>query len=116
MDAVQKCRFEWEEEEGEGEEHRTLNIEHSTSNIEQEGTKNGTGKLTYTTLAGDTIEYWANSKKIPHVNGEAFNLNPENTYDSPYLKMKHGTDTAVISYEGYEDLVLNFSPSKPKNK
>lgn len=30
------------------------------------------GKLTYTTLAGDTIEYWSKSNRIPHVNAEEF--------------------------------------------
>jgi hypothetical protein len=74
------------------------------------------GKLTYTSLAGDTIEYWSNTTKIPHVNGKEFNLNPENTFDSPYLKMKHGSNKAVVSYPGYDDLVLDFSKSEQPHK
>jgi hypothetical protein len=70
------------------------------------------GKLTYTSLAGDVIEYWSKSTKIPQVNGKEFNLNPENTYDSPYLTMKHCTDKAVISYPGHKELVLDFAPHK----
>ena len=46
------------------------------------------------------------------MNGKEFNLNPENTYDSPYLKMKHDTDKAVISYPGHKELVLDFAPHK----
>lgn len=65
-------------------------------------------KLTYTTLAGDTIEYWSKSNVIPHVNGKELNLNPEYTFHSPFLKMKHGTNKAVISCPGHEDVVLEF--------
>jgi hypothetical protein len=66
------------------------------------------GKLTYTSEAGDTYEAWAKFPQLPKINGETLNLNPENTYNSPYLKMKHGTNTAVISYPGYEDVVLTL--------
>jgi hypothetical protein len=112
--SVKENRFEWEEGEDLSsealakEEHRTLNTEHSTSNIEQEGTKNGSGKLTYTSEAGDTYEVWAKFPQLPKINGETLNLNPEYTYNSPYLKMKHGSNKAVISYPGYEDVVLEF--------
>lgn len=61
---------------------------------------------------GDTYEAWAKFPQLPKINGENLNLNPENTYDSPYLKMKHGTDKAVISNRGYEDVVLDFDQSK----
>ncbi|MFK7849802.1 MAG: hypothetical protein AB8D78_02390 [Akkermansiaceae bacterium] len=69
-------------------------------------------KLTYNSETGDTYEAWAKFPQLPKINGENLNLNPENTYDSPYLKMKHGTDKAVISNRGYEDVVLDFDQSK----
>ena len=67
------------------------------------------GKLSYTSLAGDKYEYWSNSTNLPKINGTEVNLNPANTYDYPYLKMRHGSDVATISYPGYNDLVLNFA-------
>jgi len=67
------------------------------------------GKLTYTSEAGDTYEYWAKSTKIPRLNGTEVNLNPTKTYDSPYLSMVHGNDKAIVSYSGYDDLVLDFN-------
>jgi len=66
------------------------------------------GNLTYKSEAGDTYEAWAKFPQLPEINGKPLNLNPENTYDSPYLKMKHGTVKAVISYPGFEDVVLEF--------
>ncbi|MFK7849797.1 MAG: hypothetical protein AB8D78_02365 [Akkermansiaceae bacterium] len=66
------------------------------------------GKLTYQSEAGDTYEAWSKFPQLPKINGETINLNPEYTYDSPYLKMKHGTNKAVISYPRHEDVVLEF--------
>jgi hypothetical protein len=70
------------------------------------------GKLTYTSEAGDTYEAWAKFPQLPKINGTTINLNPEYTFNNPYLKMKHGSNKAVISYPGYEDLVLDFSKSE----
>ena len=66
------------------------------------------GKLTYTSEAGDTYDVWAKFPQLPKINGETLNLNPEHTFSSPFLKMKHGTNKAVISYPGHEDVVLEF--------
>ena len=66
------------------------------------------GKLTYESEAKDNYEYWANSKQLPKINGTPVNLNPEKTYDSPFLSMKHGENKAVITYRGHEDLTLDF--------
>ena len=66
------------------------------------------GKLTYTSEAGDTYEAWAKFPQLPKINGETINLNPEHTFNSPFLTMKHGTNKAVISYPGHEDVVLEF--------
>jgi hypothetical protein len=64
--------------------------------------------LNYTSEAGDTFTFYANSKTTPRVNGTTVNLNPTKTYDSPYLSMVHGEDIATISYPGYTNLVLDF--------
>jgi hypothetical protein len=66
------------------------------------------GKLNYTSEAGETFEYYANSKTLPKINGSTINLNPAKTYDSPFLSMEHGSDRAVISYPGYGDVMLEF--------
>jgi methionine-rich copper-binding protein CopC len=70
-----------------------------------------TNTLNYTSEAGDTFTFYANSKTTPRVNGTTVNLNPTKTYDSPYLSMTHGTDLATVSYPGYDNLLLNFDPS-----
>ena len=66
------------------------------------------GTMNYTSEAGDTFTFYANSKTTPRVNGATVNLNPAKTYDSPYLSMIHGEETATVSYAGYEDLLLDF--------
>ena len=70
-----------------------------------------TNTLNYTSEAGDTFTFYANSKTTPQVNGVTVSLNPAKTYDSPYLSMVHGTDLATVSYPGYDNLLLNFDPS-----
>jgi methionine-rich copper-binding protein CopC len=67
--------------------------------------------LNYTSEAGDTFTFYANSKTTPRVNGTTVSLNPAKTYDSPYLSMTHGTDLATVSYPGYQNLLLNFDPA-----
>jgi hypothetical protein len=67
------------------------------------------GKLTYTSLAGDTYEYWSNSTTVGKINGSTVDLNPAKTYDFPNLSMLYGSDVATVSYPGYDDLILNFS-------
>jgi hypothetical protein len=64
------------------------------------------GKLTYTSLSGKTYEYWSQSKMLPKIDGSPIDLNPPMAYGFPYLKMKHGEDTATISYPGYPDLIV----------
>lgn len=68
------------------------------------------GTLNYTSEAGDTFTVYANTKTTPRVNGTTVNLNPVKTYDSPYLSMTHGQDTATVSYPGYTNLILDFRP------
>ncbi len=66
------------------------------------------GTMNYTSEAGDTFTFYANSKTTPRVNGSTVNLNPEKTYDSPYLSMTHGAEIATFRYTGYPDLILDF--------
>lgn len=68
--------------------------------------------LTYTSLKGDTYKFWTQEKKMPELNGKPFDLNPPDTYSSPYLTMVHGSDKATIKYPGHEDLILDFSYQK----
>lgn len=73
------------------------------------------GKLTYVSAAKDTYEYWSKGTQPPRINGTEVNLNPAKTYDSPYLSMMHGSSTAVITYPGHQELVLDFkSDSKAR--
>jgi hypothetical protein len=65
-------------------------------------------KLTYVSEANDKYEYWAKIAQPTRINGVAINLNPPKTYDTPYLSMEHSNFRAVISYPGYEDLILDF--------
>lgn len=67
------------------------------------------GTMNYTSEAGDVFTFYANSKTTPKVNGTTVSLNPDQTYDSPYLSMVHGEEVATVSYPGYADLELNFS-------
>lgn len=64
--------------------------------------------LNYTSEAGDTFTFYANTKTTPKVNGATVDLNPAKTYDSPYLSMVHGENTATFRYAGYPDRVLDF--------
>ncbi len=64
--------------------------------------------LEYRALSGDELRFWVKEPRLPQVNAEPFALNPPETYSSPYLTMKHGSDTARISFPGFKDLVLDF--------
>ena len=66
------------------------------------------GKLTYESEAKERYEYWAKGTQLPKINGAAVNLNPPNTFNSPFFTMKHGSNKAVIKYRGYDDFVLKF--------
>lgn len=66
------------------------------------------GIMNYTSEAGETFTFHANSKTTPKVNGATVNLNPAKTYESPYLSMVHGEEIATVSYAGYPNLILDF--------
>ena len=65
--------------------------------------------LRYRSLAGNDMRFWVKEKRVPELGGNLFDLNPPETYSSPYLSMKHGTDVARISYPGFEDVTLDFN-------
>jgi len=75
-----------------------------------------TGRVKYTSSAGDVYEVWRQSKAVPHLNGKPVNLNPPKTYDSPYLQMIHGDARAQFSYRGFADLELDFSSAYAPEK
>jgi hypothetical protein len=67
----------------------------------------GDDSLRYTGLSGATFVFWRDSFNLPLVN-ETSGLNPNRTYDSPYIKMDHGASAVTISYPGSQELTLNF--------
>ena len=67
----------------------------------------------YTSNAGDTFTIYPRTTTTPLVNGETVDLNPAKIYDSPYLSMVHGDDTATVSYPGYPDLLIPFTLQDP---
>ncbi len=69
--------------------------------------------VNYTSNAGDTFTIYARTTTTPQVNGETVDLNPAKIYDSPYLSMVHGEDTATVSYPGYPDLLIPFTLQDP---
>ncbi len=71
------------------------------------------GKLTYTALSDEKYEYWSRSSMLPKVNDETFNLNPVNTYNNPYLSLKHGEDTVTIRYPNYQNLKIPLTAQTP---
>jgi len=66
------------------------------------------GAMSYKSEAGETFTFYPNSKITPKVNGKTVNLNPKNTYQSPYLNMLHGKEVATFTYGNFPDLVMNF--------
>jgi hypothetical protein len=67
------------------------------------------GRVDYTSLAGDDFVAWRHREVVPRRNGNPVNLNPRMTYDSPYLQMVHGETRARFQYPGHADLELDFS-------
>lgn len=85
------------------------NFEAFKASLKANAVSYSSGKLTYTSEAGETFEMWANSTTVPKVNGVAVDLNPAKTYESPFLNAYHGLNTMTISYPGYPDLRLDFA-------
>ena len=67
------------------------------------------GKLSYSSLRGDSFEIWRNTYNLPTINGSARSQNPTYSYKSPYLNGTYGNNFVTVSYPGYADLVIDFS-------
>ena len=81
------------------------------TSVKENSVSYSSGKLTYTSEAGDTFEMWSNSVNLPTINGSEVDLNPNKTYDSPFLQGYHGLNEVTLSYPGHNDLKLDFSYS-----
>jgi hypothetical protein len=70
----------------------------------------------YESEAGDVLEYRGASPTLPGlalVNGEPLDLNPPNTYASPFLSGLHGSDVVELSHPHHPALRLDFSDASP---
>ncbi len=71
------------------------------------------GTLSYTSIGGTSFTfpaYGEGAAGLPQMNGAPVNLDPPLTYDSPYMRGAHGENQVTLSYPGYPDVVLDFSP------
>jgi hypothetical protein len=71
------------------------------------------GTVKYTSIDGTSFTfpaYGEGGAGLPQMNGEPVDLDPPLTYDSPYMRGVHGDDHVSLSYPGYADVVLDFSP------
>ena len=59
------------------------------------------GKLSYSSLRGDSFEIWRNTYNLPTINGSARSQNPTYSYKSPYLNGTYGNNFVTVSYPGY---------------
>lgn len=71
------------------------------------------GTVTYTSIAGTSYvfpAYGEGATGLPEMNGAPVNLQPALTYDSPYIHGVHGENQVTLSFPGYPDRLLDFSP------
>lgn len=66
--------------------------------------------LTYTDLeTGSVIEWDLSQTTIPKINGETVDLDPELTYDSPFVQgSREEAKVRIMGLDG-EELIINFS-------
>lgn len=64
--------------------------------------------LTYQTLGGDELTFYADQSRLPEINGTAVDLAPELVFDSPFIQSKWDSGVVTIQY-GDEKHVLNFN-------
>lgn len=76
----------------------------------QKGYSINTGVLTYTDLeTGSVIEWDLSQTTIPKINGETVDLDPELTYDSPFVQgSREEAKVRIMGLDG-EELIINFS-------
>ena len=66
------------------------------------------GILSYQTLAGDQMTFYADHSRLPEVNGVAVNLAPDLVFDSPFVESKWDSGVVTIKYENSQR-TLNFN-------
>lgn len=66
-------------------------------------------EVRYTSERGTDFQFFVDSTATPRIDGQAKNVNPNRTYDSPYLEGHVGQDTVTVRFPGRPDLELNFS-------
>jgi hypothetical protein len=64
--------------------------------------------LTYQSLGGDKLTFYADQSRLPEINGTTVNLAPEKVYDSPFVQSQWNSGVVTIQY-GDEERILNFN-------
>jgi hypothetical protein len=64
--------------------------------------------LTYQTLGGEKLTFYADRSRLPESNGAAVNLAPQKVYDSPFIQSDW--DSGVVTIQcGDETHILDFN-------
>lgn len=64
--------------------------------------------LTYQTLSGDKLTFYADQSRLPKINGTVVDLAPKLVYDSPFIQSEW--DSGVVTIHcGEETRILNFN-------
>jgi len=66
------------------------------------------GILSYKTLAGGQLTFYADYSRLPEVNGATVNLAPDLVFDSPFIQSKWDSGIVTIKYE-HNQKSLNFN-------
>ena len=64
--------------------------------------------LSYRSLSGDLLTFYADQSRLPEINGTAVNLAPEKVYDSPFVQSEWNSGVVMIRYGGHQQ-VLDFN-------
>jgi hypothetical protein len=64
--------------------------------------------LTYESLGGDQLTFYADQSRLPEINGAAVDLAPEKVYDSPFVQSKWNSGLVTIRY-GENQHILDFN-------
>ena len=64
--------------------------------------------LTYRSLGGDTLTFYADRSRLPEINGKPVELAPDKVYDSPFVQSEW--DSGVVTLQvGDERRILDFN-------
>jgi len=64
--------------------------------------------LTYRSLSGDLLTFYADQSRLPEINGTPVNLAPEKVYDSPFVQSEWNSGVVTIQYGDIKQ-VLDFN-------